>query len=70
MHAHALWFGSAKPTVNSSEMAALVWGLELLAKHTAVGQILVLGDSQLTIDFCTRRAAPGKPDLYRGLRRI
>ena len=29
--AHALWFASAKPTVNCAKMAALVWGMELLA---------------------------------------
>ena len=29
--AHALWFANAKPTVNCAEMAALVWGMELLA---------------------------------------
>ena len=29
--AHALWFASAKPTVNCAEMGALVWGMELLA---------------------------------------
>ena len=29
--AHALWFAGAKPTVNCAEMAALVWGFELLA---------------------------------------
>ena len=68
--AHALWFGSAKPTVNCAEMAALVWGLELLVERGATGKVLVLGDSQLTIDFCTRRASPGVPDLYKGLKRI
>ena len=68
--ARALWFGSAKPMVNCAEMVALVWGLELLAECGATGKVLVLGDSQLTIDFCTRRASPGVPDLYKGLKRI
>ena len=68
--AHALWFTSDKPTVNCAEMAALVWGLELLVGRRAGGRVLVLGDSELTIDFCTRKASPGKPELFRGLKRI
>ena len=67
---HALWFGLAKPTVNCAEMTALVWGLKLLVEHGATGKVLVLGDSQLMIDFCMRRASPGVPDLYKGLKRI
>ena len=31
--AHALSFAWAKPTVNCAEMAALFWGLELLASR-------------------------------------
>ena len=54
--AHALWFAGSKPTVNCAEMAALVWGLELLVARGVTGQVLVLGDSQLTLDFCTRKA--------------
>ena len=68
--AHALWFGSAKLTVNCAEMAALVWGLELLVEHGVTGKVLVLGDSQLMNDFCTCRASPGEPDLYQVLKHI
>ena len=68
--AHALWFGSAKPAINCAEMAALVWGLELLVEHGVTGKVLVFGDSQLTIDFCMHRALPGVPDLYKGLKLI
>ena len=67
---HALWFGLAKSTVNCAEMAALVWGLELLVECGATGKVLALGDSQLRIDLCTHRASPGVPDLYKGLKCI
>ena len=40
--AHTLCFGSAKPMINCAEMAALVWGLELLVEHGATGEVLVL----------------------------
>ena len=63
MAAHALWFGLAKPMVNCAEMAGLVWGLELLVERGATGRVLVLGDSQLMIDFCMHRASPGMLDL-------
>ena len=68
--AQALWFAGAKPTVNCAEMAALVWGFELLVGRGVKERVLVLGDSQLSLDFCTRKAAPSKPDLYKGLKRI
>ena len=32
--------------------------------------MLVLGDSELTLDFCTRKASPSKPELFRGLKRV
>ena len=32
--------------------------------------MLVLGDSELTLDFCTRKALPSKPELFRGLKRV
>ena len=68
--AHALWFGWAKATVSCAEMAALAWGLELLVERGATGKVLVLGDSQLTIDCCTCCASLGVPDLYKGLKHI
>ena len=68
--AHALQFRLAKPSVNCVEIAALVWGLELLVERGVTGKVLVLGDSQLMNDFCTHRASPGEPDLYKGLKRI
>ena len=43
--AHALWFADAKPTVNCAEMAALVWGMELLVRRGVADRVLVLGDS-------------------------
>ena len=30
--------------------------------------MLVLGDSELTLDFCTQKALPSKPELFRGLK--
>ena len=45
MDAHALWFTGAKPTVNYAEMAALVWGFELLMGRGVKERVLVLGDS-------------------------
>ena len=30
--------------------------------------MLLLGDSELTLDFCTRKASPSKPELFRGLK--
>ena len=68
--AHALWFANAKPTVNCAEMAALVWGMELLIGKKASGRVLVLGDSELTLNFCTRKALPSKPELFRGLKHV
>ena len=32
--------------------------------------MLVLGDSKLTLDFCTQKASPSKPELFRGLKRV
>ena len=34
------------------------------------GRVLLLGDSHLAIDFCTRKACPGKLELCRGLKHI
>ena len=31
--AHTLWFAGAKPTLNCTEMAVLVWGFELLVSR-------------------------------------
>ena len=45
MDAHALWFAGAKPTVNCTEMAALVWGFEILVRRGVKERVLVLGDS-------------------------
>ena len=30
--------------------------------------MLVLGDSELTLDFCTQKASSSKPELFRGLK--
>ena len=54
--AQALWFGQERPTVNVAEMDALEWGLEKLCELDVMGGVLVLGDSYLVIDFCTRQA--------------
>ena len=70
MDAHALWFAGANPTVNFTEMAALVWGFELLMGWGVKEHVLVLGDAWLSLGFCTCKAAPSKPDLYKGLKRI
>ena len=32
--------------------------------------MLVLGDSELTLDCCTQKASPSKPELFRGLKRV
>ena len=68
--AQALWFGGSRPTVNMAEMGALEWGMGKLLSLGVSGQVLVLGDSSLAINFCTRRAQPSKPELFSGLCRI
>ena len=30
----------------------------------------MLGDSKLTLDFCTQKASPSKPKLFRGLKQV
>ena len=52
--AQALWFGQEWPTVNVAEMGALEWGMGKLLELGVAGGVLVLGDSSLVIDFCTR----------------
>ena len=32
--------------------------------------MLVLGDSELTLSFCTRKVSPSNPELFRGLKRV
>ena len=32
--------------------------------------MLVLGDSKLMLDFCTRKTLPSKPELFWGLKRV
>ena len=65
--AQASWFGGSHPTVNVAETGALAWGMGKLLSLGVKGQVLVLGDNRLVIDFCTCRAQPSKPELFSGL---
>lgn len=56
--AQAVWYGDLKPTVNSSEMGALLSGLEWVRTTQNVKKLMVCGDSKLTIDFFNRVARP------------
>ena len=58
--AQARWYGDAQRTVNKAEVRALQDALHWLVSRPT-GEVkrnvvIVLGDSSLTIDFCTQRA--------------
>ena len=69
LRAEALRFGVVTGP-NVAEMSALEWGVRHVAARGAKGSVLVLGDSNLSISFCTRRAKPGTPELFTLLRSI
>lgn len=69
----AEYYGLDAPTNNTSELRALVGLLECLQDAgipEGVRYVLVLGDSRLVIDFCTRRARPGVDALFVGVRLV
>ena len=51
-----------------SQGAVLVGGVCVISSKTSA--VCVLGDSELTLDFCTQKASPSKPELFRGLKRV
>ena len=59
-----LWFGAAANTNNVAESQALVEVLHYVEEVGALGEpLVVLGDSELTINFMNRKCTPGKREL-------
>lgn len=70
--ARASFYGEDIATNNRAEVTALRECMEWLAEH-ATGDtppVVVLGDSQLVVDFCNRRARPSVGDLYEAMQRV
>jgi hypothetical protein len=49
-------------------MGALLAGLDWVKAHGAIFQLVVNGDSKLTIDFFNRSARPSNTELFLGLK--
>jgi ribonuclease HI len=49
-------------------MGALLAGLDWVKEHGAIFQLVVNGDSKLTIDFFNRSARPSNTELFLGLK--
>jgi ribonuclease HI len=67
------WYGPAHNTNNEAECQALLDLLgELLGSCLldGVGDLMVLGDSRLVVDFATRKARPGKASLFLKVREL
>ena len=59
-----LWFGAAVNINNVAEAQALVEALRYVEEVRALGELLVvLGDSELTINFMNHKCTPGKWEL-------
>ena len=69
LRAEALQFGVVTGP-NVGEMSALEWGVRHVAARRAKRSVLVLGNSNLSISFCTSCAKPGTPALFTLLRSI
>ena len=64
-----LWFGAAANTNNVAEAQALVEALRYVEEMGALGEpLVVLGDSELTINFMNRKCTPGKRELVTWVR--
>ena len=68
--AQALWYGEHKPTVNTTEMQALIDGLVESLPRLEGMPLVVIGDSKLVIDFCNGAARPQQTDLFLGLKEV
>ena len=55
---------SAQYSELCTEIHTLLWGMSKLKSLWVSGKVLVLGNSHLVIDFCTRKACPSKPELF------
>ena len=67
------WFGEQCPTNNISEMEALLMFMQSLVEHSVPGQAdtaLVIGDSQLIVDFANRVGRPSKAKLFLGVQKL
>ena len=65
--------GERCPTNNIAEMEALLMLMQSLVEHGVPGQadtVLVIGDSQLIIDFANSIARPSKAKLFLGVQRL
>ena len=61
---HGLWFRVAANANNVTESQALVEVLHYVEEVGALGEpLMVLGDSELTINFMNRKCTPGKLEL-------
>ena len=59
-----LWFGAAVNTNNVAEAQVLVEALCYVEEVGVLGEpVVVLGDSELTINFMNRKCTPGKREL-------
>ena len=64
-----LWFGAAANTNNVAEAQALVEVLHYIEEVGALAEpLVVLGDSELTINFLNRKCTPGKQELVTRVR--
>ena len=67
------WYGKQHDTNNEAECQALLDLLGELAQGGALrgaGEVMVLGDSRLVLDFATRKARPGKATLFLKVREL
>ena len=67
------WFGEQCPTSNVVEIEALLMLMQSLVEHGVPGRadtVLVIGDSQLIIDFANCLAHPSKAKLFLGVRKL
>ena len=69
VRAIAKWYGPDRPTNNQAEFQSMLDALEALRGCLPADKkrvpVVVVGDSQLVIDFCNRQARPGNPVLFR-----
>lgn len=60
----ARWYGKSAPTNNVAEASAVVDGLRYVSGcDVNINRLTVIGDSDLVINFMTRRYKPGKREL-------
>ena len=65
------WYGSSAPTNNVAEASAVADGLDYVSSlHLPVSRLMVIGDSDLVINFMLRRYKPGKRELVLLMERV